>query len=176
MHLNEIQLSNHLLTTLYAHSLVVTDPVPASMGTLKPMEDAEIAVEKIQFLGKNKDSFVILVNYPDVPHLPDDCLNFLGTVLKACQLNVADVAIVNLARQNMTPALLLAQLSPNIILDFTPAQTMAGLPVTELLQPHKTGLFQYLQSPSLETLIQGGDAVKPQKKQLWEGLKQMLQL
>jgi hypothetical protein len=160
MHLNDISLSDQLLTALYAQTLVVTEPmVPA----------------KIQFLGKNNHQFVILVNYPDQLHLPDESFNFLGTVLKACQLNAADVAIVNLAKQAVSIEILLQQLSPRIILDFTNASIMEGLPAS-LLQPMHTPNFQYLQSPSLEMLLQGGDAVKPQKKLLWEGLKQMLQL
>ena len=176
MHLNDIQLSDHLLTSLYAHTLVVTDPLPAEPAAREILAPAPAAVEKIQFLGKNNHRFVILVNYPDQLHLPDESFNFLSTVLKACQLNAADVAIVNLAPQNITTEQLLVQLSPNIILDFTASQAMAGLPAANLLEPLKTVQYQYLQCPSLETLIQGGDSVKPQKKQLWEGLKQMLQL
>ena len=162
MHLNDISLSDQLLTALYAHTLVVTEPMaPAS---------------SIQFLGKNNHRFVILVNYPDQLHLPDDSFNFLGTVLKACQLNAADVAIVNLPHQAVSIDELLQQLSPAIILDFTNPSVMEGLPAAGLLQPLRTPAYQYLQAPSLETLLQGGDAVKPQKKLLWEGLKQMLQL
>ena len=176
MHLNDIQLSDHLLTSLYAHTLVVTDPLPAEPAAREILAPAPAAVEKIQFLGKNNHRFVILVNYPDQLHLPDESFNFLSTVLKACQLNAADVAIVNLAPQNITTEQLLVQLSPNIILDFTASQAMAGLPAANLLEPLKTVQYQYLQCPSLDTLVLGGDAVKPQKKQLWEGLKQMLQL
>lgn len=176
MHLNDIQLSDHLLTSLYAHTLVVTDPAPVSPEASEILPPAPIPAGKIQFLGKNNHRFVILVKYADQLHLPDESFNFLSTVLRACQLNAADVAIVNLAAQNITSDQLSAQLSPNIILDFAGGQAMAGLPAANLLEPLKTVQYQYLQCPSLETLIQGGDAVKPQKKQLWEGLKQMLQL
>ena len=176
MQLNDIQLSEHLLAALYANSLVVTDPVQLKENITATSEPKEIPAEKLQYLGKNNNRFAILVYYTDQLHLPDESFIFLSNVLKACQLNAADVAIVNLARQSITHDTLLQQLDPRIILDFTTADTMPGLPTATLLQPLKTDLYYYLQSPTLELLNQGGDSAKPQKKQLWEGLKQMLQL
>ncbi|ULQ54548.1 hypothetical protein [Flavihumibacter fluvii] len=177
MDLNDIPLSDHLITALYAHTLVLTEPGDAKKGPIQPVAtDEKKPAGNIQFLGKNNQNFVILVNYPDQLHLPDESFNFLGTVLKACQLNAADIAIVNLAHQDLSLQLILDQLSPKVILAFGTGHTLPGLPVAIQLVPAKTARFQYMQAPGLETLLQGGDAVKPQKKQLWEGLKQMLQL
>jgi hypothetical protein len=162
MHLNDIQLNSYLLNALFGDQLV--RPGPATEAP------------PVQFLGKNLQRFVVLVNYSTDLHLPDESFQFLSTVLTACELNAGDIAIVNLAQQQVQLPHLLQQLNPLVILDCCGKQQIPGLPVTVLLQPFKTAAFQYMQVPPLNQLYNGGNAVKPQKKQLWEGLKMMLQL
>ncbi|MBZ5855663.1 hypothetical protein [Flavihumibacter profundi] len=176
MHLNEIRLSDQLLQALYANTLVESEYTPNSKMPAQNKEQ-EVRVESpIQFLGKNNSQFVILVYYPDQLHLPDESFQFLGAVLKACQLNAADVAIVNLAMQSIKIEQLQEQLSPKIILGFGPGAVMAGMPVTNEFIPVEAGKYQYMQAPALEELTRPGEGSKSLKKQLWEGLKQMLHL
>jgi hypothetical protein len=162
MDLNDIQLNHYLLTALFGNQLV--HPGPGS------------EIPPIQFLGKNLQRFVVLVNYATDLHLPDESFQFLSNVLKACDLNAGDIAIVNMANQQVLLPRLLQQLEPLVILDCCGKQQIDGLPVAITLQPFKTAAFQYMLVPSLSQLCNGGEAVKPQKKQLWEGLKLMLQL
>jgi hypothetical protein len=176
MHLNEIRLSDQLLQALYANMLVESENISNSKKPAQNKEQDVPVVSPIQFLGKNNSQFVIIVFYPDQLHLPDDSFQFLGTVLKACQLNAADVAIVNLARQSITIQQIQEQLSPKIILGFGPGAVMAGMPVTNEFLPVEAGKYQYMQAPALEELTRPGEGSKPLKKQLWEGLKQMLHL
>lgn len=167
MPLNDIELNNQLLQGLYRQALVVTAQAVA---------DKEPAAVPLQVLGNNNRRFVILVHYPNLPHLPDESFQFLGSVLKACQLNAADVAILNLARQEVALSAIRNQLHPLYLVGFGALTRLEGWPSTPDFTPAVSGNTQFLTAPDLETLNQQGDAAKALKKQLWEALKQMLQL
>ena len=50
-----------------------------------------------KWLGENKKNILsLLVRHKDAVHIPDNELQFLTGMLSACQLSLADVAIVNL--------------------------------------------------------------------------------
>lgn len=182
MPLNDIALNSQLLHGLYRQALVVTDQ-PASRlpeatigaAVAIPQEKAPDRVP-LQVLGNNHRRFVILVHYPGLPYLPDDSFQFLGSVLKACQLNAADAAILNLARQEVKLADIHDQLQPLYLVAFGKDTLMAGWPAGPDFTPLRAGSTQFLLAPALEILNQQGDSAKPLKKQLWEALKQMLQL
>ena len=89
MNLNNISLTPQQVADLYTNVLI---------------ESESIAVpekENIAFLGNNKKNIVVLVNYTDVPFLPDEQLNFLMNILGACHLTLADVAIVKIGRAHV---------------------------------------------------------------------------
>lgn len=182
MSLNDITLNSQLLQGLYRQALVVAGQ-PASRPSVASEKVERVTPEvkapaqvPLQVLGNNNRRFVILVNYPDLPYLPDDSFQFLGSVLKACQLNAADVAILNLARQEVSLTAIYDQLHPLYLVAFGRQTGLEGWPGAPDFNPQTIGNTQLLQAPALETLNQPGDAAKPLKKQLWEALKQMLQL
>lgn len=47
-------------------------------------------------LGGNSKNILIVINYNDVVYLPDEELEFLTSILKACKLSLDNVAIVNI--------------------------------------------------------------------------------
>lgn len=113
MSLNSIRLSQRQVADLYPETLVLTadnykvdipakqDPIPDEPTASRPASPVQPETS-IQFLGRNNRNLVILVSYPDILHISESSLEFLSFVLKACQLTLADVAIVNMARQNLT--------------------------------------------------------------------------
>lgn len=198
MQLNEIRLSDELLQALYTSSLVIPDNTRVKQPVTQPLAEqhalpqepaqaprqAPVAEQPevrqtagpIQFLGKNNRKFVVLVHYPDQLHLPDDAFEFLSNVLKACQLNAADVAIVNQASQSARLPDIQAQLSPTFLICFGNNAKPGDLPAINQLVPGNLGNMKYMLAPELDVLKQNSEAIKPLKKQLWEGLKQMLQI
>ena len=52
---------------------------------------------KLKYLGGNAKNIAFLVNCPTDVFLPDKHLDWLGKMLTACQLNLGDVAIINIA-------------------------------------------------------------------------------
>lgn len=179
MQLNEIRLSDELLLALYSSSLVLPDNTRVKPPVVIPVAATEIdqpTAKPIQFLGKNNRRFVILVNYPSQLHLPDDAFDFLSNVLKACQLNAADVAIVNQWSQPADLQQIQLELNPGILVCFGKNALPGGLEPLNQLEPGNQGALKCLLAPELETLMQNTEAVRPLKRQLWEGLKQMLQI
>jgi hypothetical protein len=65
-----------------------TEPLPPS-STRKKTEKVS------RSLGGNSKNILIVINYNNVVYLPDEELEFLTSMLKACKLNLDNVAIVN---------------------------------------------------------------------------------
>jgi hypothetical protein len=118
MGLNDIKLSPHLAAALYGKSLVEETP----MITRVLSDDGKIVTETITYiareedpgpisppikksktketgnlksLGGNQKNILIVVNYDNVVHIPDEELEFLTNILKACHFSLDDVTIVN---------------------------------------------------------------------------------
>ncbi|WP_052324127.1 hypothetical protein [Flavihumibacter sp. ZG627] len=168
MSINDIELSGELLQALYKDSLVITTPEK------RIAKEVKAPMPPLQYLGNNSKQFVILVNYPEQLHLPDESFTFLANLLKACQLNAADVAIVNLAKQDISLPELRSQLQPSVIVSFGDNSLNAELPSPTPLIAEKTNEFGYMLAPPIETLNQVSDTVKPLKKKLWDGILQLI--
>jgi hypothetical protein len=146
---NEIRLNNQLIPALYGRSLVLP-------------EKSKKEIEKVKFLGSNTRNILILVSNVDQTFLPENELVFLTKMLAACQLNIGDVAIVNVQNTALNEAV--SHLSPNKIIDFgTNAQLLfdAGSIVT---------------SVPLKQMLGESTEARQLKGKLWTGLKQMFGL
>ena len=99
MNLNEIELNGPLIANLYSNSLIL--PESAIQQAIKKKEAVQIAIEPVtasntnKSLGGNKRQVLIVTNYNEAVHLPDENLQFLIGILTACKLSLADVAIIN---------------------------------------------------------------------------------
>ena len=160
MSLNQIQLTNQLLTSLYPDVLIesnatsaVTEPQPA------------------KYLGKNAKNIVLLVDNPTAPFLPDEELSFLTNILSACKLSLADVAIVNthsLRADEIERSL--QTLEPKNIILFGITPLSIDLPINfPQFQLQEFNKRIYLYSPDLQQLASD----KTLKMQLWNCLKNL---
>jgi len=119
-------------------------------------------------LGSNQKGILILVSNESVPFLPDAELEFLSTILGACKLGIADVAIVNLQRHPQPYTDLANQFQSRQVLLFGITPQQIDLPFNF---PH----FQlqnfdgrtYLSAFPLSEIAQNRDL----KMQLWGCLK-----
>ncbi|RYZ27735.1 MAG: hypothetical protein EOO10_11820 [Chitinophagaceae bacterium] len=159
MSLNNISLPSQLLADLYKNVLVQgsASAVPVKVD--------------VAFLGKNEKNILIVVNKDDAPFLPDNELSFLTNVLSACQLGLADVAIVNwnkLKEKNVED--IFEQLQSREVLLFNIDPSMFGLPEeVQSYSVNKMGSHQVVVAPSLSEIEKNKEA----KKQLWLALKQL---
>src|SRR5690349_8097918 len=123
MSLNNIQLHPQLLAGLYSNVLVEQDVVQPSDSNPSPAREWNALVG-------NKKNILVVVAHEGNMHLPDTELQFLISVLKACQLTLADVAIINVAalsEKNYKP--ITADFESRIILLFQVGPLEFGLPV-----------------------------------------------
>lgn len=161
MSLDNIQLPSIVLQDLYKKSLV-------DLNNNKPAA-TEIQKNSIAFLGDNKQHICIIVADENALYLSDELLNFLQGILGACKLTMADVALVNAAKNsNITYNILQHEFNAEICLLFgvTPAQLQ--LPLTfPMYQIQKFNNQQYLAALPLLQLQQD----KTEKGKLWACLK-----
>ncbi len=163
MSLDNVQLPESVLQGLYNKSLY----------TSKSNESKEKSVENsnISFLGDNCKKITVIVSSTEAIYLPDDELNFLLGILNACNLSMADVALVNVhknASANYTD--ITDQLKAEKIFLFGLDSDRISLPLQfPNYQIQKFNNQMYLSSQSLKALQ--GD--KEEKLKLWNCLKKI---
>ncbi len=156
MSLNNIQLNPHLISDLYRNSLVE--------------ENENDSIDSYKFLGKNIKNILIIVNKPNVAFIEDEELQFLSTVLSACTLSIADIAIVNETslKKGTSYTSLLHYFNCKFMLLFDVDSQSIDLPFNfphfQLQQFDQT---TYLSAPSLKEI----EKEKVLKTKLWNCLK-----
>lgn len=156
MSLNNINLPSTLLVDLYANVLVECD----AMNMPEP--------PKAVYLGKAQKGILIVVANQDAPFLSDTERAFLTSVLTACQLSIADTAIVNFSRDKKSYAEWGSFLNINTTLLFGVSPIDFGLPINfPDFQVQEFSKSTYIAAPSLLSL----EKDKELKKSLWVSLK-----
>lgn len=159
MSLNNLSLPSFLIADLYCDVLV--------QGTASAMP----IKETISFLGKNEKNIGIFVANPQVPFLPDKELTFLTTILSACQLSLADVAIINQSHISEEQTLeSIKQLAAKKIILFNVPATVLGASATAT--PYAINRLMeipFVTAPALSEIEKDVGA----KKLLWNALKQL---
>jgi hypothetical protein len=161
MSLNSIQLKPQLLATLYHESLVqeATTSVP------------EKKLHK--YLGNNAKQILILVSHASLPFLPDQELNFLTSILTACKLSLADIAIINLDKTDDNQLQQTIASEGRIVLLFGIEPSGIGLPIHfPVFQVQQFNHTTYMHAPTLTELETDRDL----KSKLWNSLKNLFGL
>jgi hypothetical protein len=99
MSLNNINLDPFLVAEMYK-DVLVDDHDPGREQTDPGQEKKQPAQSRGEkswkYLGDYKKKTLFIVQYDNAVFIPDDPLNFLTTILSACKLSLADIAILNL--------------------------------------------------------------------------------
>jgi hypothetical protein len=164
--LDNIQLSETILQGLYSKCLY---DLESDKSALTNIQNAGIG-----FLGTNQKKIAILVNTETAIYLPDEELNFLLGILTACKLSMADIALVNLAKnEHMNYSVLTDQLKAEKVFLFGLDAGTWALPLQfphYQVQPFNNQV--YLSSVSLSAL----QADKEEKMKLWACLKKIFSI
>lgn len=183
MGLNDIELNPTLLSEFFSRSLVQTEDADekqtgssktAAEPVSKPIAFNEPAASPMAVLGHNQKGITIIVNYPDVPHLPDAMLEFLTKMLQACKLSLADVAVFNIGgRTDIVAKNITGELKSRIVLLFGFAPLQFGL-ATQFpeFQVQPLAGITYLHAPPLEECYND----KLVKSKLWVGLQRIFNI
>jgi hypothetical protein len=163
MSLNNIQLHPQLLVDLFGNVLV-------DLGSSPPRG----VVYKC--LGSNKKNILILVSKETLAFLEDEELRFLTNILAACNLTIADVALINdknLPDPSTNYSPLVTFFSSKVILLFDVAPESIGLPFHfPDFQIQQFDGRTYMSAPSLTQIKEN----KALKTSLWNALKNMFGL
>ena len=126
MELNHIELPPFLVAELYKNSIIET----SDNNVTFEQEKISPSNVKLKYLGNNEKNILIIVEYNNAVHLPDEQLNFLTNMLAACKLGIGDTAIVNINKNSqMTYKESLDFFKSKIILLFGVEPSAFGLPV-----------------------------------------------
>ena len=126
---------------------------------------------EIDFLGGNEKNIIFLVNDSQSKFLADKDLALLSGLLTACQLTMADIALVNFFRNNtINYHELTNKFQSKRILTFEIPPSDIGLPFTiPFFQVQNFNGQSYLLSPALNQIQSNVEL----KKQLWESLQRI---
>ncbi len=172
MNLNTIKFDTTDIALLFKNSLVEIDT------DQKVLTQANIATDPIntrwKYLGENKKKILVVVRYPGAVHIPDKQLSFLTKLLAACNLNLADVAILNFQDHGSSEFNeILIYFKPKVVLLFNIEPAAFGLPMIfpqYQVQGYKDAVF--VSSPPLEVI----EPDKTSKGKLWVCLKKIFNL
>jgi hypothetical protein len=186
-----------ILAGLYSHSLVLIDHVAREMD-LKPVFKTAIENESLQNeiedfaevaeplpsyksgeflvnkLGDFNKQILVFVDDNTSLHLADTELELLGKMLQAIKLSFADIAIINIARQECRWDLVQQQMPARQVILFGVDPTGIQIPVRF---PHfrvqQWNGIGFLFSPSLAEINQPSANQVTYKKELWKALQEM---
>lgn len=180
MDLNHLQLPATVIADLYPASLIETGELSFPANELASSKTGNIHVHEeapsktFRWLGENKKNILIAVNYADAVHLPDAALQLLTSILGACQLSLADVAVLNLSSQpSKEYAAVNTYFKPRIALLFDVEPAAFGLPMNfPFFQLQAFARTTFLYAPPLQQL----ESDKVLKSKLWVSLKRLFNL
>ena len=172
MSLNSIKFEPTHIASLYKNSLVEIN------AEQKVLPQAKIDADQInagwKYLGENKKKTLVLVRYADAVHIPDKQLAFLTKLLAACNLNLADVAVLNFQDHNSSEFNeIINFFKPKVVLLFDVEPGDFGLPMIFpqfQVQGYKDAVF--VLSPPLNII----EPDKSLKGKLWVCLKKIFNL
>ncbi len=151
-----------------ALALIFNEPIYALGKKKKETSEAE---DNKGYLGENGKKVLILVSYPNALHLPTKELALLENILKALQMGLQDVAVVNLAKNKKTYQELEVEFQFEKLVLFNVNAFELGLKDVKvnLYELNLASGKQILSSDSLEKI----SADFNKKKALWAGLQRM---
>lgn len=133
MSLNSIKFDTTDIALLFKNSLIEVNAEQAVSIEMKSKSELiapENKQNKWKYLGENKKNTLVVVNDDVAVHIPDKQLSFLTKLLAACNLNLADVAILNFHNYNSSDFdTLINHFKPKIVLLFNIEPGEFGMPM-----------------------------------------------
>ena len=175
----KIQLPGFLIADLYKNALVEIEDTKedTKASTQKRSFVAEEAShakpdDGLKYLGQNEKNILIIVNTNEAAYVNDSDLQFLTNILRACNLNLGDIAIINTDIQPINFNLLKESLSAKTLLLF-------GVEPGDIKLPFSIPQFQVQQyagcsivtAPPLAELNAPTNEGKLIKSKLWRSLQ-----
>ncbi len=173
------------LVNLYQEHLVVIDDshnttkaiVEVKTPTTSDPIQQEAWVGPIKSLGEHHKKITVIVHDPNSVHLNEMDFILLTSILNACRLTIADVALINLGKQPVGLHQILQEYPSTLLISFAvdATQLKVKLPNT-LYKVNSLGETHILFSNALSTMQGTGIEAKQEKAKLWTVLKKIFEL
>lgn len=182
MNADKIILPDFLIADLFKSSLVDinTSNEQKSVAIDNLSTEATVTAPlpgKIKYFGDNLKNVTIVVNQPSSPYLNKEDLTFLTNILKACQLNITDIAIVNTAEQQVNFMAIKEQLAALQIVLFDVEPSLIKLPF--MIPPFQVQNYAgstIMLAPALSALNKPDNEGRLLKTKLWNSLKRVFNI
>ncbi len=183
MNTENTQLSAADLVNLYKESLVIIEDTPTiSSSYVKSVVEEQVIKQEvwdgpIKSLGEHHKKITVVVNDPNSVHLNESDFILLTSILNACRLTIADIALINLGKQNLGLHQILQAFPSTLLISFAvdANQLKVKLPNT-LYKVTPLGDTHILFSNALSTMQGTGVEAKQEKAKLWVVLKKIFEL
>jgi hypothetical protein len=189
-------LPNPLLVSLYKDTLVLPElskkKVEINEKRIEKLEEKKIEEREpiagtaemmatnntsFKYLGEHLQGVTVIVKDDLAVYLNETDLNLLTSILKACKLTLADIALVNVAQQKLSLHQILATLPAKLVIIFEVSGTELKMKLpTTLYKSVQLGDTYLLFSNSLASMQGTDQLAKVEKSKLWNVLKQLFQL
>lgn len=181
MNEEKIILPAFVIADLYKNCLIEPQPEPVEKTIVQPGEkvkkEGANKQKQLQYLGSNKKNIIVLVYDPTAIHINDDELAFLTKVLNACNLTIADIAIINICNNTVLFDELINELHAEYILLLGVDPSNIKLPFTmPHFQVQQFAKSTILCAPPLSGLIADTNESVALKRQLWSSLQKIFKM
>ncbi len=155
------------------HFQIEANKDTSNNATIRPINE----LGQIKYLGEHLKQVTIIVKDELAVYLNENDLTLLSSILSACKLTLADIALINVAQQKLSLHEILNVLPSKLVMIFDVSSTILKIKLpTTLYKSIQLGDTYLLFSNSL-SLMQGGDqSAKLEKGKLWAILKSLFQL
>ncbi|MBE7169721.1 MAG: hypothetical protein INR73_03980 [Williamsia sp.] len=168
----DIKLPGSVLADLFKTSLVAS---PA--GSVREQQVEEKEIVPITYLGKNLHQITVGLYFSEHPNIPADNLQFLASILKACQRSIDHVAVINFAARELQLTDIADQLHPKLMLLFGAHHVFGSWMIeTDDFVPFYLHKIQVVRVPGLEHMLHNTPESRALKGKLWMILKQLFNL
>lgn len=182
-------LSTAVLANLYKESLVIIPHAPTENTKITTEEKSATTTTKmvaskevkwdgpIKSLGEHNKKITVIVNDPNSVHLNESDFILLTSILNACRLTIADIALINLGKQPVGLHQILQEYPSTLVISFAvdATQLKVKLPNT-LYKVSQLGESHILFSNALASMQGTGVEAKQEKAKLWTVLKKIFEL
>ena len=164
-------------TTIAAPSASMHVQIESDKDTNNTTNEPIKELGQIKYLGEHLKQVTIIVKDELAVYLNENDLTLLSSILSACKLTLADIALINVAQQKLSLHEILNVLPSKLVMIFDVSSTTLKIKLpTTLYKSIQLGDTYLLFSNSL-SLMQGGDqSAKLEKGKLWAILKSLFQL
>lgn len=174
------QLPISILIDWFKKSLVITEEndVLNINKTEQVLKNHIAKTNSIQYLGNNEKKISIIVKDEFATYLDEGSLQFLTNILQACNLNLGDIALINIEQQkNIHYKQLKEELHITKCLLFGISSEKIHLPLT--FPSFKSQLYDsisFAHAPDLATINNSNAESKLLKAKLWTCLQEFFNL